>query len=232
MVQRYMMLIKDRDQIYFFDRKSDFFKVENVTFPRRGKPNDVVSDTILDGEMVIDDDGHGHKVARYLVYDIVCFPGTQIRGCDFDKRMQCIKNEIIGPRHEALKCGKIRREDESFGIRVKDFWDIVGTKKLLAPEFTKNVGHEIDGLIFQPVPMAYEGGTCETILKWKPHTLNSIDFRIKIGVTNDPGCIREKVVEYNVVGGPPGKAVLQDWIESYQKSRNEGRTQELRWPTG
>lgn len=195
---RYMMYIRDRDQIFFFDRKSDFFKVEKVTFPRRGKPNDVINGTLLDGEMVIDEDAHGGKRPRYLIYDIVCFPGTQIGQCDFDQRFKCIKEQIIDPRTEAFGSGRIDPNRESFGIRRKDFWEIIGAKKILSPQF--KVGHETDGLIFQPVPNPYQLGTCETILKWKPHTLNSIDFRLKIIQTNAPGCVREKVAQFWVIG--------------------------------
>ena len=195
---RYMMYIRDRDQIFFLDRKSDFFKVEKVTFPRRGKPNDVINGTLLDGEMVIDEDAHGRKRPRYLIYDIVCFPGTQIGQCDFDQRFKCIKEQIIDPRTEAFASGRIDPSRESFGIRRKDFWEIIGAKKILSPQF--KVGHETDGLIFQPVPDPYQLGTCETILKWKPHTLNSIDFRLKIIQTNAPGCVREKVAQFWVIG--------------------------------
>lgn len=222
---RYMMLIKDRDHIFFFDRKSDFFKVEKVSFPRRGKLNELLTDTLLDGEMVIDDDGKGGKMARYLIHDIVSYPGTQVALCDFDRRMQCIKNEIIGPRHEALKLGRISRNEESFGIRVKDFWDLVGTRKLLAPEFTQSIGHETCGLIFQPVPNPYEGGTCEMILKWKPPTLNSIDFKLKIGASIDPGCVRERVAQFWCSTGPPGRPFFQIPLKGI---KNEAVRTELR----
>lgn len=195
---RYMMYIRDRDQIFFLDRKSDFFRVENVTFPRRGKPNDVINGTLLDGEMVIDEDVHGKKRPRYLIYDIVCFPGTKIGQCDFDQRFKCIKEQVIDPRTEGFESRRIDPSRESFGIRRKDFWEIVGAKKILSPQF--KVGHETDGLIFQPVPDPYQPGTCETILKWKPHTLNSIDFRLKIFETNAPGCVREKVAQFWVIG--------------------------------
>lgn len=35
-----------------------------------------------------------------------------------------------------------------------DFWDATGhnVKKLFSPEFAAEVSHEIDGLIFQPIP--------------------------------------------------------------------------------
>ena len=47
--------------------------------------------------------------------------------------------------------GKINKQVEPFSLRQKDFWDVSKTATLLGPKFTKaNLGHEPDGLIFQP----------------------------------------------------------------------------------
>jgi hypothetical protein len=47
--------------------------------------------------------------------------------------------------------GKIDRSIEPFSIRQKKFWPLSDTKTLLGPKFTKeSLGHEPDGLIFQP----------------------------------------------------------------------------------
>lgn len=98
----------------------------------------------------------------------------------FDTRTICIDKEIIFAREEAKKTGLINRNLESFGIRKKDFWDLDQTEKLFSPKFLNNLKHEIDGLIFQPVNEPYKSGQCLNILKWKPPTHNSIDFRVRI----------------------------------------------------
>lgn len=49
-----------------------------------------------------------------------------------------------------MQCGLINKEREPFSVRDKGFWDVFQAKKLLEPKFTKNLGHEPDGLIFQP----------------------------------------------------------------------------------
>lgn len=61
------------------------------------------------------------------------------------------QKEIIDPRVVAMKSGRIIREREPIGIRRKDFWDVQTTSALLEPKFTQKLGHEPDGLIFQPV---------------------------------------------------------------------------------
>ena len=54
-------------------------------------------------------------------------------------------------------------------------------RTLLGPKFTKaSLGHEPDGLVFQPSDEAYEPGRDDRILKWKPHTHNSVDFKLQV----------------------------------------------------
>lgn len=71
---RYMMLVRRRGEVYFFDRDNSCFQVQGVTFPRRKDLNDHLRDTVLDGEMVIDK-VDGLTIPRYLVYDVVQFDG-------------------------------------------------------------------------------------------------------------------------------------------------------------
>ena len=56
------------------------------------------------------------------------------------------------------------------------------SRTLLGPKFTKeSLGHEPDGLVFQPSDEAYQPGRDDRILKWKPHTHNSVDFKLQVG---------------------------------------------------
>lgn len=76
---------------------------------------------------------------------------------------------------------------EPFSVREKSFWEVTMAKKLLEDKFKKALGHEPDGLIFQPSIHPYIPGQCNVVLKWKPPNLNSIDFRLKIGVESGMG---------------------------------------------
>lgn len=49
-----------------------------------------------------------------------------------------------------MQFGRIDKQREPFSVRDKEFWDIATAKKLLEPKFTSGLGHEPDGLIFQP----------------------------------------------------------------------------------
>jgi mRNA-capping enzyme len=149
---RYLVLIKDEDQIYAFDRDNNVFELNGISFPHRKGARHVVN-TLIDAEMVIEHiaamNGDPARVRpRLLIYDIVKFEDTQLGHCDFKTRFDAIDIELIKPRHEAAK---IFPANEPMGIRRKDFYLISATAKLLSEDFTKTLCHEVDGLIFQPV---------------------------------------------------------------------------------
>ena len=51
----------------------------------------------------------------------------------------------------ALTLGRIIREREPIGIRRKEFWNVSATSDLLGEKFMRQLGHEPDGLVFQPI---------------------------------------------------------------------------------
>ncbi|XP_053143300.1 mRNA-capping enzyme isoform X3 [Hemicordylus capensis] len=63
---------------------------------------------------------------------------------------------------------------------------------LLEGNFAREVSHEVDGLIFQPIGK-YKPGRCDDILKWKPPSLNSVDFRLKITRVGGEGLLPQNV---------------------------------------
>ena len=203
---RYMMLIDGPDGIFFADRDYAIFKVEGMTFLER-KTGQPMKGTLLDGEMVLDEDPReGRLVPRYLVYDILTIfvKGQDIKvmdNADFNNRLVCIEREIVGARNQFIVEGKIDKAREPFRIRLKQFWDIRSTSTLLGPKFTKKeLGHEPDGLIFQPLHHRYICGRDYEILKWKPSSHNSIDFKLKIERENRPGMLAKDIGKLYVGG--------------------------------
>ncbi|XP_055386931.1 mRNA-capping enzyme isoform X2 [Condylostylus longicornis] len=177
---RYMMLINARDEIYFFDRNNSCFQVDKLTFPRKNNLNEHLTNTLLDGEMVIDKVDNDF-IPRYLVYDIIKFENEDIGSSAFHPdRVRCIKEEIIAPRHKAFYHGLANRSTEPFGLRDKEFWDITTAGYLLSEKFAAKLCHEPDGLIFQPSADQYTAGQSKEVLKWKPLNMNSIDFLLRI----------------------------------------------------
>ncbi|XP_051951188.1 mRNA-capping enzyme [Xyrauchen texanus] len=188
---RYMMLIDGKNEVYMIDRDNSVFHIENLEFPFRKDLRVHLSNTLLDGEMIIDK-VNGQPVPRYLIYDIIKFNGQPVGQCDFDRRLLCIVKEIISPRSEKIRLGQIDKAKEPFSVRNKPFFDIHAARKLLEGSFTSQVSHEVDGLIFQPIGK-YKPGRCDDILKWKPPSLNSVDFRLKITKVGGEGLIPQTV---------------------------------------
>uniref|UniRef100_H0V4Q7 mRNA-capping enzyme n=1 Tax=Cavia porcellus TaxID=10141 RepID=H0V4Q7_CAVPO len=190
---RYMMLIDGTNEVFMIDRDNSVFHVSNLEFPFRKDLRMHLSNTLLDGEMIIDR-VNGQAVPRYLIYDIIKFNAQPVGDCDFNIRLQCIEREIINPRHEKIKSGLIDKTQEAFSVRNKPFFDIHASRKgnLLEGNFAKEVSHEMDGLIFQPIGK-YKPGRCDNILKWKPPSLNSVDFRLKITRMGGEGLLPQNV---------------------------------------
>ncbi|MBN3301780.1 MCE1 enzyme, partial [Amia calva] len=188
---RYMMLIDGKNEVYMIDRDNSIFHIANLEFPFRKDLRAHLSNTLLDGEMIIDK-VNGQPVPRYLIYDIVKFNGQPVGQCDFNIRLLCMEKEIISPRLEKMKIGQIDKTKEPFSVRNKPFFDIHAARKLLEGSFTSQVSHEVDGLIFQPIGK-YKPGRCDDILKWKPPSLNSVDFRLKITKVGGEGLLTQTV---------------------------------------
>ncbi|XP_059121019.1 mRNA-capping enzyme-like isoform X2 [Peromyscus eremicus] len=195
---RYMMLIDGTNQVFMIDRDNSVFHVSNMEFPFRKDLRMHLSNTLLDGEMIIDK-VNGQAFPRYLIYDIIKFNAQPVGDCDFNIRLQCIEREIISPRHEKMKTGLIDKTQEPFSVRPKQFFDINVSRKLLEGNFAKEVSHKMDGLIFQPIGK-YKPGRCDDILKWKPPSLNSVDFRLKITRMGGEGLLPQNVGLLHVGG--------------------------------
>ncbi|XP_029984683.1 mRNA-capping enzyme isoform X2 [Sphaeramia orbicularis] len=165
---RYMMLINGKNEVFMIDRDNTIFHIANLEFPFRKDPRIHLSNTLLDGEMIIDK-VNGQPVPRYLIYDIIKFNGQPVGQCDFNIRLVCIEKEIISPRMEKMKTGQIDKTKEPFSVRNKPFFDIHASRK------------------------RYKPGRCDDILKWKPPNLNSVDFRLKITKVGGEGLVPQTV---------------------------------------
>jgi mRNA-capping enzyme len=104
---------------------------------------------------------------------------NEVSKCDHPRRMLCIEKELIQPREEGAKVGAINKSSEPFSVRAKPFWDVTQTRMILESYMPK-LCHETDGLIFNPANEEYMTGQCDNLLKWKPHELNSVDFKLRI----------------------------------------------------
>ncbi|CAL1682344.1 unnamed protein product [Lasius platythorax] len=197
---RYMMLVQGDGEVYFIDRDNSVFEVNGLKFPHLRDINRCLRDTLMDGEMVIDKD-KGKKIPRYLVYDVIMYDGQDVSKLTFHPdRYSIIESKIIAGRLRAMREGRLVKEREPFSVRLKHFWDVTLSKDLLGEKFSKQLSHEPDGLIFQPAKEKYCTGVSPEVLKWKPQSLNSVDFRLKIVTETGVGILSRKVGHLYVGG--------------------------------
>jgi mRNA-capping enzyme len=129
---RYLMMVNGRGKVYMIDRENSVFLVRNLQFPHRKDLDKHLSNTLLDGEFVMDvDPNSGQKIPRFLIYDIIKFESDDVGKVNFQIRLQCITKEIISARDEACRQGKLNKQIEPFSIRQKLFYKLGDTKKVL-----------------------------------------------------------------------------------------------------
>ncbi|XP_053998152.1 mRNA-capping enzyme [Hylaeus anthracinus] len=228
---RYMMLIQADGEIYFVDRDNSVFQVTGLTFPHPRDVSRTLRDTLLDGEMVIDK-VDGKEIPRYLVYDVVMYDGKDVSKLPYHPDRYCtIEREIMGGRHKALKEGRLRKEKEPFAVRLKFFWDVTQAASLLSDKFAKQLGHEPDGLIFQPSKEPYCPGLSKEVLKWKPLSHNSVDFKLKIVTESGVGILPKKVGHLYVGGAdmPFGQMKVTKEIKDLNNAIIECKFENGQW---
>ena len=145
---RYMMLMDGKDETYFIDRDNCVYKISGLTFLNRKDKHEHLTDTLVDGEMVIDT-VNGNKVPRFLINDIICFKGNEVGKCEFGIRLTCIEKEIVGARNTYITQGLIDKNKEPFSIRKKEFYDVSEASKLMSDEFRNQLPHKYLGLCFK-----------------------------------------------------------------------------------
>lgn len=214
------MLILGEQQVYMIDRDNNIFKVPAVRFvffrdlerhlADPSLPITHLTDTLIDGEMVLDKDGD-KSIPRYLIYDIMTLNGKYVGDQKHDVRLSIIQKELVDPRRLAISKGIINRQAEPFGIRKKDFWALSVSKlKWVLDVFMETLTHENDGVILTPVMKPYTIGTTHELLKWKPGNLNSVDFLLHVEENKPrPGELREKVGKLYVGGLDQPYAVIR-----------------------
>lgn len=175
---RFLMLI-NKEGAYLVDRSFRVRKL-NLHFPfpahkTSAQTPPVLDKTLLDGEMVIDHVDNVY-ILNYLVYDTISWMGENVMRLSLDQRLKCAQNDVLWPR----KLDKMYDySKEPINVKLKEFMALKNLPYLF-DHVIPNLKHENDGLIFTPVKLPYIPGTCRQLLKWKPGSLNSVDFELKV----------------------------------------------------
>ncbi|EFX00610.1 mRNA capping enzyme alpha [Grosmannia clavigera kw1407] len=166
---------------YLIDRKNDYWFLPpgSLHLPR---PDDAAGfhvKTLVDGELVVDDLGHGNTQPNFLVFDCLILDNKDLTERTLDKRLGYFKEAVFKPYQALFRKYPEERQFQAFGIEMKNMQYSYGIEMMFRTVLP-NLKHSNDGLIFTRCNTAYHSGTDPHILKWKPVAENTIDFRIEL----------------------------------------------------
>ena len=165
--------------VYLIDRKNDYYWVPNLHFPLEGSNQDNHTQTIVDGELVIDTQANGQPVMRYLVYDCLVLDGLSLMPRTLDIRLGYYREKVYNPYRQLYKEFPEEIQYLPFQLEFKEMQVGYGIE-MMFKDVLPNLQHGNDGLIFTCRTTPYQFGTDQHILKWKSADLNSIDFRMQL----------------------------------------------------
>ena len=124
-------------------------------------PNTACEGTVIDGELV---DGK-----LFMVYDAMMVSGESVS-----------KLNLIGRLEKAGQfiSGIMKTKKDFLKIKLKHFFvtdDFQEFKNTYLPKLS----YKTDGLVFTPINDPIRIGTHDTMFKWKPKDMNTIDFQLK-----------------------------------------------------
>lgn len=172
-------------EVWLIDRKQRYFLIDNLHFTHWQSDTDPLTDTILDGELVIDIDSRGTETLRFYAFDCLVLGGENIMKKPLIKRYARLREWVIAPMKRAHARYPEWKETAPFEIVAKPQELSYCVAQVLNLHIPK-LQHGHDGLIFTCAESEYVPGTDPKILKWKPPSENSIDFRIELRFPPSP----------------------------------------------
>lgn len=166
---------------YLISRKNEFWMVPRGHFhcPVVHSYIDYHKDTLIDGELVVDQKPGGGTEAKYLVFDCMVLDNSSLMNRTLDKRLAYFKERVFEPYIQLLRNYPEEIPEQHFIMELKSMEFSYAIEKMFN-EVLPSLPHGNDGLIFTCRTSEYKFGTDPNILKWKPETENSIDFRLSM----------------------------------------------------
>jgi len=182
---RYLLYLTQDDQgeeiHYLIDRKNDYWFIPKggLHFP---VPRDVEgfhTNTLIDGELVIDKVPGGGIQPKYLVFDCMVLDGNSLMNRTLDKRLAYFKERIFDPYKQLLNLYPEEKQYMHFIVELKSM-QFSYAVEMMFRQILPSLPHGNDGLIFTCRMTDYKHGTDPNILKWKPESENSVDFSLSL----------------------------------------------------
>ncbi|OCF40157.1 mRNA guanylyltransferase [Kwoniella heveanensis CBS 569] len=181
-----MNAMSGNQEVWLIDRKERYFAMQDLHFPHWENIDNPLGETILDGELVIDvDPKTGAETLRFYAFDCLVLNGENIMKKPLLSRYGRLRDWVIKPFEQSLSKYPEWRDALPFQVVAKEqelSYHLGHVLKVHIPKLQ----HGHDGLIFTCVESEYVPGTDEKILKWKPPSENSIDFKLELRFPPSP----------------------------------------------
>ena len=165
--------------VYLIDRKNDYYHVPHLHFPLQTSMQEFHTNTIFDGELVLDTQANGEKVLKFLVFDCLVLDDQKLMHRTLDKRLAYFREKVYAPYRELFVKFPEEIQYLPFQVEVKKMELGYGIEMMFR-DVLPNLPHGNDGLIFTCRTSPYTFGTDQYILKWKSEDENSVDFRMNL----------------------------------------------------
>lgn len=175
----------NNQSIFLIDRENNFYLNENLSMVLPFNDKELHNGTLIDGELV--NQKINNKIeTRFLMFDCLSINGRPFINKPTSSRLAHLGHDFLKPLNEfKFKDPKRYSKFEfKFGMKKMEFsYNLV---KIFSQIEKQQIPHFSDGLIFTPVNSKYVLFTKdELLLKWKPSSENSVDFKMILKFDND-----------------------------------------------
>ena len=198
----YFMYVNKDGKIYYFNNN---YQIENS-----GYESKEFIDTLIEGEMI---EYNGKK--KFFAYDMLFFKGEDIRrkllislrrkdekydeklDGRLDKLTKFINSDKINKVKDFNDKNLIHFEKKPYEFSLRSDGSDIFEKIKKIWDNKKNNEFHTDGLIFVPIYEHYplQGKTWDSLFKWKPPELNTIDFLVKFVKDENGNIINSPYIE-------------------------------------
>ncbi|THH07292.1 hypothetical protein EW145_g3477 [Phellinidium pouzarii] len=158
------------------DRHNQYHSLSGFYFPHHDNPRMPLRSTILDGEL---------DTLRLLMFDCLVVDNQNVMSRTLDKRYGRLQEWFYKPYKKMIQDHPHMLQSQPFDIKVKGMNLSYGLEKVFNEDIPK-LQHGNDGLIYTCLQSPYVVGTDRNILKWKPPSENTIDFKLVLRFPPDP----------------------------------------------
>lgn len=168
------------------DRKNTYYQTHGIFFPQFKSPpkapkNAVypLTNTILDGELVVDTITKGQTKLSLLLFDCLVINGLNVTSRPLSRRYASLQMQLYPAFERFMRANPDAQMMLPFEIKVKPM-DLAYGIQVVMKNKIPQLQHGNDGLIFTSFEGPYIYGTNTRILKWKPPHENTIDFKLQL----------------------------------------------------